>query len=40
MEAGPTEQVFSDPQHEYTRKLISSIPVARPRRRKVGLAAG
>ena len=40
METGPTEQVFSDPQHEYTRKLISSIPVARPRRRKVGLAAG
>jgi peptide/nickel transport system ATP-binding protein len=26
LEAGPTERVFSDPQHEYTRALIDSAP--------------
>lgn len=34
VEAGPTEQLFSDPQHPYTQKLISAIPSARPSRQR------
>jgi len=26
VESGPTEQVFSDPQHAYTRTLLSAVP--------------
>lgn len=26
MEQGPAEQVYADPQHEYTRKLLNSVP--------------
>jgi len=34
VEQGPTEQLFSDPQHPYTQKLVSAIPSARPRRKQ------
>jgi len=34
VEAGPTEQLFTDPQHEYTRALVSAIPRLVPRRRR------
>lgn len=34
VEAGPTEQLFSDPQHPYTQKLISAIPSAHPSRKR------
>jgi oligopeptide/dipeptide ABC transporter ATP-binding protein len=30
VEIGTTEQVFSDPQHPYTRALLSSVPPTRP----------
>ncbi len=30
VEIGPTEQVLRRPQHDYTRKLLSSVPVPRP----------
>ena len=33
VEHGPADQVFNDPQHEYTRSLLSAIPVADPRER-------
>ena len=26
VEAGPTERIFGNPQHEYTKQLISAIP--------------
>lgn len=32
VEMGSTEEIFSDPQHPYTRKLLSAIPEARPTR--------
>ena len=31
VEIGPTEAIFADPQHAYTRSLLSSIPVPNPR---------
>ncbi|GGL02360.1 ABC transporter ATP-binding protein [Nocardia jinanensis] len=35
VEYGPAEQVFGDPQHEYTRMLLDSAPVPDPSRRAV-----
>jgi peptide/nickel transport system ATP-binding protein len=36
VETAPTEQLFEDPQHPYTRALLGSTPVADPRRRGQG----
>ncbi|SEE55305.1 peptide/nickel transport system ATP-binding protein [Jiangella alba] len=33
VEQGPAEQVFADPEHGYTRALLSAVPVADPRER-------
>ncbi len=32
LETGPTHRVFSDPQHSYTKSLISAVPYPDPRR--------
>ncbi len=37
VEKGPTEEIFSDPQHPYTRALLSSIPTPDPRQRGEGV---
>jgi glutathione transport system ATP-binding protein len=34
VEIGPRRAVFEDPQHAYTRKLMSAVPVADPSRRR------
>jgi glutathione transport system ATP-binding protein len=36
VELGDRRSVFSNPQHPYTRKLLSTVPVADPTRRPVG----
>ncbi len=33
VEIGPRDSVFSNPQHAYTRRLLSSVPVADPTQR-------
>jgi len=35
VEIGPRAAVFENPQHEYTQSLLSAVPVADPRKRKV-----
>jgi ABC-type oligopeptide transport system ATPase subunit len=32
VELGPAEQVYSNPQHEYTKALLSAVPIPDPRR--------
>ncbi len=34
VEIGSRQQIFEDPQHEYTRSLLQAVPVADPRKRK------
>ncbi|ETT81525.1 dipeptide ABC transporter ATP-binding protein [Viridibacillus sp. FSL R5-0477] len=34
VESGPKDNVFANPQHPYTKALLSSVPVANPRLRK------
>jgi ABC-type dipeptide/oligopeptide/nickel transport system ATPase component len=34
VEIGPRRAVFNDPQHPYTRRLLSAVPVADPSRRR------
>ncbi len=34
VEKGSVEQVFQDPRQEYTKKLLSAIPISHPRKRK------
>lgn len=34
IEQGVTDQIFSDPQEEYTKKLLRAIPISHPRKRK------
>ena len=36
VEIGSRAQVFENPQHSYTRQLMSAVPVADPRERKLG----
>ena len=33
VEEGPADEVFNDPQHGYTRALLSAVPIADPRLR-------
>ncbi|MFS2154971.1 ABC transporter ATP-binding protein [Rhizobium sp. Rhizsp42] len=35
VEIGTREQIFSNPQHGYTRKLLSAVPIADPARRHI-----
>ena len=34
VERGPADQVYSSPQHEYTKALLAAVPVPDPRRQR------
>ena len=34
VEIGPRQAVFEDPRHDYTKSLMSAVPIADPRQRK------
>lgn len=34
VEIGPRQQIFANPQHSYTQKLLSAVPIADPKQRK------
>ncbi|WP_373636516.1 ABC transporter ATP-binding protein [Yoonia sp. BS5-3] len=36
VEIGPRSAVFENPQHDYTKRLLSAVPVANPRERTLG----
>src|SRR3712207_681641 len=36
VELGPRQAVFENPQHSYTRKLLSAVPIADPERERAG----
>ena len=38
VENGARDQILHDPQHEYTKRLLSAVPNADPKRRSVGVA--
>jgi oligopeptide/dipeptide ABC transporter ATP-binding protein len=37
VEIGPRQAVFENPQHAYTKKLMSAVPIADPSRRRTDL---
>ncbi|MEV4065927.1 ABC transporter ATP-binding protein [Nonomuraea dietziae] len=40
VELGPTQQIYDDPRHAYTRELVSAVPSLRARRRTVTKEVG
>ncbi|MEG0550054.1 MAG: ATP-binding cassette domain-containing protein [Vagococcus sp.] len=38
VEMGPSETIFENPQHAYTKRLLEAIPIADPKRARVALA--
>ncbi len=39
VESGPAEQIYSAPEHEYTRALLAAVPVPDPVRQRERRAA-
>lgn len=40
VEHGPREQIFTDPQHPYTRSLLAAVPAGKPRFTRLSPASG
>ncbi|MEM8862174.1 MAG: oligopeptide/dipeptide ABC transporter ATP-binding protein, partial [Chloroflexota bacterium] len=34
VEIGPRQEIFANPAHSYTKKLLSAVPIADPKQRK------